>query len=354
MPPRFSVEVKMRYDVAFINGVVRSRERFLWGTRLERLAEGTAAEAFKALKDGGFGANAEAEDGDFESLIRAEENSVNSFIREYAPSEATERFLLAEYDFHNAEALVKCRLAGADAAKMLAPEGFYKTEDIKKAIDAMGENPPADANDGTGKTLSAANDGMGTPRAGKKDKRENPLYAAAAQALALPAGQADGFTVDCVFQKALFRYMKRYAKGPLKAILANKADAANLSALLRSDTFEYAAQMFVEGGKWPESQLKAIFEGSADVNGELKRQVLAAREDAQNGRPLTAFEKYADEYPLHALYPTRYDMKGQEPFLSYIFKRREDIANARILAVCLAARLSPKETAARMRFGSHS
>ena len=87
----------MAYDIAFTNGVVKSRERYLLGDKIERMADSGADEILKILKDSGFGGDIAATTlQDAEALIRAEERAVNEFIKEYAPDKRTAAFLLAD------------------------------------------------------------------------------------------------------------------------------------------------------------------------------------------------------------------------------------------------------------------
>ena len=125
----------MYFDTTFTNGVIKSREKYLLGDKIERMADGSLQDAFRTLKESGFGGDAGTESfADSETLIRAEEQQVNLFINEYAPNAYTKAFLLAEYDFHNAEALVKCKFADASEQKMLGVEGMYTVERLKEAV----------------------------------------------------------------------------------------------------------------------------------------------------------------------------------------------------------------------------
>lgn len=316
----------MRYDTIFTNGVIKSREKFLLGDKLERMVESTPEEAFKLLKEGGFGGeSAVATDVDADALIRAEECAVNAFIREYAPDEKTEAFLLAEYDFHNAEALIKCKYAGASEEKTLAEEGLYTVEDLKKAIEGEQTSKPIN------KIL---------------------LSVILDTAESFNQGKANGFTVDCAFKKALFEYMRSFAKNKkLKSILEDRADVANVSSALRSRDFALAEKMFVCGGKLPISRIKELCElAYEDIEaGDYDAWIKEAAASTGKGRPLSEAEKKGDDFGLELLYLTRYDMVGVEPFILYVLRRRAEIRNARIIIVSLSAGLSPVEIRNKMR-----
>ncbi len=213
----------MRYDVTFTNGVIKSRERFLLGDKLNRMADSDLDEAFRLLKESGFGGETPVESPyEAEALMRAEEQDVNDFIRRYAPKDYIKYFLLAEYDFHNAEAYVKCRYAGANEEKLVSSIGAFDLKMLKKAV--------------------FSDDTSALP--------EELALAVTQSAQLFNEGSANGLEVDCVFKRQLFAYMKKYAKDKdLKKILAAAADAANVSSALRSRDKALAEKMFVTGGK---------------------------------------------------------------------------------------------------------
>ena len=73
----------MYFDTTFTNGVIKSREKYLLGEKIERMADGSLQDAFRTLKESGFGGDTAVESfADSEALIRAEEQSVNAFIEE--------------------------------------------------------------------------------------------------------------------------------------------------------------------------------------------------------------------------------------------------------------------------------
>lgn len=315
----------MRKVNGFTTGVVKSRERALLGDSLARLADGSAEEAFKAIKDSGFGSGSGV-DSPFgiDKLLRFEEENLNAFIREYAPDDRTERFLLAGYDFHNAEALLKVARIGADEEKLLLPEGSFPVADLKATVSG---NSPASV---PAELAAAVRDG-------------DAMF---------EEGNANGFLLDSLFKKALFAYLKRIAKGRvLKSILSARQDYANISIALRSRDAKEAEELFVDEGKCPKSQLIDIIGVPPEriAAGEYAKEIKAAAAEIAKAGSLTAFEKQADDYPLALLYPTRYDFAGAEPFLSYIYKKRADIANVRILIVCLNAGLPAGEIKRRLR-----
>ena len=113
--------MKQRKDSAYTNGVIAVKEKKLLKEKLVKMCSLSEEEAFRILSDGGFGGGEATSD--VERLILADENEIDAFIREYAPSEEAEEYLLAPRDFHNAKALVKARYLGCDPAPMLGGDG---------------------------------------------------------------------------------------------------------------------------------------------------------------------------------------------------------------------------------------
>lgn len=312
----------MSYDVTFTNGVIKSKECTLLGGKIERMIEGTYDEAVKTLRDSGFGGGVIS--ADIDALIRGEEEAINTFIRQYSPDAKTTEFLLADYDFHNAEGLVKVKYAGADEQRILTVDGFYTVDKIRDYIDG-----------------------------GSGDGLCEELKEAIKESVALfEGGIKDGFEVDCIFKRALMKRLSAVAKGKqLKSILSSRADNANVSSALRSRDEELMKKMFVEGGKLPLSRIIELCKLSVHeiLDGKWDDSVRSACRDLMEGKPFERLEKDADDYPLVMLSATAYEMKGKEPFIGYIYKRRADVRNARIVAVSLRAGISPQAIKKKIR-----
>ena len=150
----------------------------------------------------------------------------------------------------------------------------------------------------------------------------------------------------------MFEYLKTQAKNKkLKLILQKRADSANVSSALRSRDWALFEKMFVEGGKLPKSHIKALCELSIEQikSGEFSSEIKEASEVALKGEPLSQFEKQTDNYPMELLNVTRYDMKGIEPFVLYVLRRRAEIRNVRIVCVSLGAGLTPAQIKNKIR-----
>ena len=108
--------------------------------RLNRMADCSSAEdAVKILQEAGFGEGAASSDP--ETLIAAEERSFAAFVRDAAPDGRVARFLLARWDFANAEAVMRAKYLKRDAKTMAGTEGVYPLALLEEKIFADDYKP---------------------------------------------------------------------------------------------------------------------------------------------------------------------------------------------------------------------
>lgn len=320
----------MGKDVIYTNGVIAAREKYLLKEKLLRLCEGKAEDAFRILLESGYGSGAEAEGAyDYEALIGAEERALDDFIREYAPSEAEAAYLLAPRDFHNAKALLKAEYLHADAEKMLAPEGRISVSELQLRI----KNGEFSA---LGKEL------------GDAVKEAAGL---------LSAEGASGAEVGVAFEKAAFAYLFEVCKkNPvLKKLLSARADMSNILTAFRSDDESNAKKAYVTGGRLTEKQLEKLFDADLERAAHALDKTPYATfceicaEAKQAGRPLTEAEKLRDSYETEFFAERKYELEKNQPFLYYVFRRRAESENVRIIFVCLLAGMRESEIKKRLR-----
>ena len=126
----------MAKDVTYINGVIAVKETALLGGKLIKMCSATAEEAFRTLTESGFGKGSAARSAfEYEKLLEEDLDEINSFVREYAPSEAEKAYFLAPFDFHNAKALLKSKYTGANPQPMLAPDGLIPCATIARCVE---------------------------------------------------------------------------------------------------------------------------------------------------------------------------------------------------------------------------
>lgn len=323
----------MAKDVLFTNGIIAVREKNLLKDKIYKLCETGAEEALRALTESGFGKGVEISSVyEYETLVAADERAIDDFIREYAPSDAEAAYLLAPRDFHNAKALVKARYLGLDADKMLAPDGLIPASVIAQCI--------KDASYGAlGKELGEAVQKAVEVLSGEQ------------------SANVSGADIGAVFDKAQYRHLlKACSKNPLlKKFIAAKADMTNILTALRSSDPEYAAGGYVEGGRLKKNVLDGIFADDQEKAARALDQTpyadfYAGCLEAKSGQlPLTAAERALDSYETEYFAAKKYELSKAQPFLYYVFRRRAENANVRILFVCLLAGMRDADVKKRLR-----
>ena len=120
-------------NAEYVGAVCSFREKSIISQeKFEKMLTMSLPEAVKTLKDSGFGGGIETTDA--ESLIRAEEDNLISFIKEYAPNDNFINFKLLNYDYHNANSIVRAENLNLNAKKMLLREGRYCIEVLSSFI----------------------------------------------------------------------------------------------------------------------------------------------------------------------------------------------------------------------------
>lgn len=318
----------MARDLLYTNGVIAAREKYLLKDKILKLCEGSAEEAFRTLTESGFGKGAEVSSVyEYEKLVTCDEEAIDGFIREYAPSQAELNYLLSERDFHNAKAIIKAYYLSLEIEKLLAPEGLLSIRTITDCIKEGNYAP-------LGETLSEA-----VEEVAKLFESE---------------GEASGADIGIIFEKARFKHLVKTCSknGVLKKLITVKADMTNILTALRSSEAEYAQKSYVEGGKLSVKQLDGLFgenikkalEGTP-YDAFLKKCL----KDKAEGRPLTDAEKVFESYETEFFAEKKYELQKSQPFLYYVFRRRAENANVRILFVCLLAEMRDVEIKKRLR-----
>ena len=322
----------MARDLMYTNGVIAVKERYLLKDKLLKLCGAGAEEAFRTLTESGFGKGAEVSSVyEYEKLVAADERSLDAFIREYSPSEAEAEYLLAARDFHNAKAAVKAYNTGADMEKMLAPDGLVSSTAIINAVKEHNFSA-------LGKDLREA------------VEKSNGLFEEENR-------DVSGAEIGMLFEKALYSHLSRVCSKNrlLKSLLAAKADMTNILTALRSSSAEYAEKCYVDGGSLSVKKLNRIFDADADKAERALEDTPYADfyakcfADKAQGLPLTRAERVCESYETEYFSAKKYDLQKNQPFLYYVFRRRAENANVRILFVCLLADMSEGEIKKRLR-----
>ncbi len=324
----------MAIDVLYTNGVIAAREKYLLKDKIFKLCETGAEEALRVLSESGFGKGAEVNSVyDYETLVSADERAIDAFIREYAPSRAESEYLLGSRDFHNAKALVKAHYLGLEAEKLLAPDGLIPAAKILQCVQE--ENY-----DALGKELG----GAVRECAALFSDGKNP-------------NDVSGAEIGVIFEKALYsRLSSVCAKNRLlKKLVAAKADMTNVLTALRSSDRDYAEKCYVGGGTITPKRLSVLFEEDTEraahaLDGTPYARFLAkCLEEKGANLPMTQAERYLESYETEYFTEKKYELVRNQPFLYYVFRRRAENADVRILFVCLLAGMRDTDIKKRMR-----
>ena len=315
----------------FANARASALEAGLLGAeRLSRMIDCASPEdAVKILQETGFGDGLSVPASEAELLVEAEENKLAAFIRETSPEEKLTRFLLAKYDFRNAEAVMRAKHLRVDYRPMAGAEGAYPLALLEEKIFA----------DDYG--------AFGAPM-------KNAL--AAADELFV-GGDASGRKINALFTRAMYAEMAALAgrSKALSAILSLRADAANIGVALRTRNFALAQEMTVEGGLLGADVLRIMAEESAETIREKTRfsprreLISAALEDFAAGQPLTLLERAADSAALTVLKTEKYSDEGYLPFLRYCCRKAAELSNVQIVLTCLSNGVDRATVRTRMR-----
>ncbi len=315
-----------RKDSAYTNGVIAVREKRLLKDKLVKACAASEEEAMRLFFESGFGG------GDFsldaENAVLADERETDAFIREYAPSREAVEYLLAPRDFHNAKAVVKARYLNSDETPFVGSEGNFSLAELKKAIET-GEPEPL----------------------GKE------LVGAIEEARALLQGESPaGAEIGFLFDKALYAYLLRVTKknGVCRKLTVRRIDMINLLTCFRAQSAEQAEKFLIEGGLVPKEKLVTVFGGTEEAlkafdKSEYKKfvkKLCAAREGAM---PYTEAEKTLESFETDFFAEKPYELSGEGNFLYYVFRRRAENENVRIVLVGLRAGLSETEIKKRLR-----
>lgn len=321
----------MAIDLSYTEGVIAAKDKYLLKDKLLRLCEMTADDAFRSLLEYGFGGGAETANSvfDYEKLIQAEESALDEFILQYAPTKADAEYLLSPRDFHNAKALMKAKLLGTDAEKMLASEGLIPIPVLTSAIQSGNYTEIA---------------------------KSTYLHAAC---MAIEKSIADektlsGLEIGLIFEREMYRHLLAKCKhsSSLKRSIVARLDMTNILTAFRAQAEEKVAETFIAGGKLSVADVLTVisdgWKGGA-AYAHYPEFVTLCRDAVEKRAPLTLAERYRDGYDVEKLNENRFELKRNEPFLYYVLRRRAENANVRIIFALQLLGASELEMKKRLR-----
>ena len=319
-------------NVIYSNARAKAMENYLVGAdKLGRMLEcSDANEALKVLAEVNFGEGATIESPlEFEKLISAEEKKLIAFIKETCAKKSVKEFFLYKYDYHNAETLMKMKHLNIAIDDLRDPDGIFSFDEMKEKIlvDDYGSFPA---------TLKDA------------------LLKAD---MMFVEEKATGPEISGLFKKAYYKELSALSKSDklLKKIYSVKADSVNIAVALRTRNYQKAKEFFVEGGNLTSEQLQYISEQQPEsikedfVFSEVRELIDYACDSFIKGVPLSEFEREAESYALKYLKKDKYSISGMHPYIQYIYSKKAELENVRIILVGLINSLEKTEIRKRLR-----
>lgn len=311
----------MARDKTYVNAICRSREAALIGSdKMSRLLDSDLADCLRLLGEWGW----QVDEEDYRATVACERKRLVDFVRDFAPTEEVERWVMAGYDFFNAEIAVRASfLEGLEGAYL--PEGDVKIEELAKAVAGEKCDVPAPIKEVIAKGMEAY----------REDK-------------------ATGAKTSTLFANAYYAYLLSFVRTRvLKRLIQAEIDGKNLSVAIRTE----GEPLLLEGGTLTKEDLRWIMVADRSKVerkyayaplGDLIRKALAAKEGKE---ALVAFEKDASSWGLKSLESKRYESEGILPFVLYYLYKSAEIDNVRVLLAGKRAGADRDNIKARFKVG---
>ena len=129
----------------------------------------------------------------------------------------------------------------------------------------------------------------------------------------------------------------------------------NILISFRAGDFARAKEQYLPAGRLTEKALQKLFDEDKDrarraFHSTPYAQFVALCFEAQErGLPMTEAEKIVGGFDTAYFAARKYDLKRSEPFLYYVYRRRVENLNVRIVFACLLAGQSEREVKGRLR-----
>lgn len=293
-------------DYLGVSARVRAMEtRLLTRERLERMIDARDdGEALKVLAECGYGELTAA------GLEQGLTEARTALFRELASAVPDRRMVdlfRLKYDYHNAKVLVKARVTGQPADRLLVTGGRYAPEQLLEGLTGCGAE----------------------------------FCAAVARAEQVLAETGDPQLADLELDRACYAEMGRLARecgsAYLQGYVRLAVDAANLRSCVRCARLDkgpdFLARVLIEGGSVPVSALtqeRGQEVGAAFRSGPLAAAAELAAELARPGAgPLTAFERACDDALMAYQEKARRTPFGEEVVAGYLFAREAELTAIR-------------------------
>ena len=291
-------------------------------------------EALRVLAESNYGGGTIAENGDYEKILRAEEDKVSAFMAESMPDNCGMESFLLKQDYHNAKALTKAKyMRLEDADFMLAPQGTVDIGLLKESVNSDNYSRLPDL---MAKALSETD-------------------------VARANGDKSPRTIDVTLDKACYADVLRVAKaGKQKTIIrywTASIDFVNISTFIRSrregEELRTFRKAFIEGGEIPLSTFESAYEATDEAVAEKFRYTAYGKTvyEAFSGEDgaMVAFERAQDNYLLDIFKRDRTDIFSISPLAGFYVAKKQEIKVVRMILICIKNRVDTAQIKARLR-----
>lgn len=323
-------------STVYANARVRVMENtFLNQEKFNRLVYSESVdEALKVLAESNYGGGVLAENGDYEKILRAEDDSVSAFVSESMPQGSGLECFLLKQDYHNAKALTKAKyMRISDASFMLAPDGTLSS-------DALADKINSDNYSGLPEEMAQALSYIDTARAnGDKSPR----------------------LIDVALDKACFKHILRVAdksgqKNVIKYFRAC-ADFANVTSFIRArrekEELKSFRNMFIDGGEISFSLFESCFDANDETAAEKLRYTVYGKmipeAFGQDKNTMVAFERAQDNYLLDVFKRDRTDIFSISPLAGFYVAKKQEIKVVRMILICIKNKVDTAQIKMRLR-----
>ena len=296
-------------DYLSISTRIRAMEnRLLTRERLERMLEARDyGDAVKVLAECGYAQLSAADPAQLEQALSTSRDNLFQELAAAVPDKRMVELFQLKYDYHNAKVLIKAKVTGQQADRLLVSGGRYEPEQLTQRLQTCG-----------------AIFCQAVERAGECMEQTG-----------------DPQLVDLLLDKACFAEMGVLAKECesrfLQGYVRLAVDAANLRSWVRCARLEKDAdflnRVLIEGGNV--SVFSLVQTRGAEISGLFRPGPLTAAAEmaAELARPnagaLTAFERECDNALMAYQERARRTPFGEEVVAGYLFAREAELTAIR-------------------------
>lgn len=316
-------------DYLSVSARIRAMEnRLLTAERMDRMIEARDnEEAMKILAECGYSGA-----GTLEEVLAQARADIFKDLSSAVPDPRLAEVFQLKYDYHNAKTLLKCRVTGADPARLLLDGGRY---DRQRLLDGWHREDLRGCSD--------------------------PFRRAMEQARLVLEEEHDPQRADLILDRACFEEMAQLAKDLdsryLQGYVRLSVDVANLRTAVRVSRMgkegDFLRQVLLPGGSVSEQSIVAARgDGLGEVfqSGPLAQAAMLGAKLSQPGSgALTAFEKACDDALTDYLTSARMIPFGEEIVIGYLYAREQELTAIRAIFAGRAAGLDGDTIRQRLR-----